>query len=85
MDSIFHSVFVTHDEILEEIEGRRLAPLLAGVLRRLHDALPAAAASYPPEVAADLEVYLAVPRALLSGAYTGQRGRPRSATWSTGP
>jgi hypothetical protein len=69
VDSIFQIIFATNDEILETMEGRRLAPLVEGVLGKLHEALRAAAVDYPPEVAADLDLYLSVARTLLSGSY----------------
>ncbi len=47
----------------------RLLPLVDGALRRLHEALPSAAPAYPPEVAADLDLYLSVARTLLAGAW----------------
>jgi hypothetical protein len=68
VDSILHTVFAAEEEIVEDVEGHLLRPLLDGTLRRLHEGLPAAAPSYPPEVAADLDLYLTVARTLLAGA-----------------
>jgi hypothetical protein len=73
VDSIFHALFASHDGLLADLESKQLLPRLERVLSRLSDALPAAAgsgggaASYPDDVAADLDLYLAVSRALLSG------------------
>jgi hypothetical protein len=73
-DSIFHTVFATNDEILATVEGRRLSPLLDDALRKLHGALRAAAPEYPPEVTADLDLYLSVARGLLAGSYVDSVG-----------
>jgi hypothetical protein len=78
VDSIFHSVFATHDELLAALEARRLAPLLSDLVRRLHEALPAAASAYPPEVAGDLDLYLSVARALLTGRHASGSAEARA-------
>lgn len=67
IDAIFHAFYATQDDLIAELEQRRLRPLLAKVLDALWRALPARAASLPPEIAQDLALYLAVPRALLNG------------------
>ena len=77
VDSIFHTVFATSDEILATVEGRRLSPLLDDALRKLHDGLRAAAPGYPPEVTADLDLYLSVARGLLAGSYVDGIGAPQ--------
>ncbi|NOU28289.1 MAG: DUF3160 domain-containing protein [Polyangiaceae bacterium] len=66
-DAIFHAVFVTEDELVADLEERSLDPVTDRVLARMHGALAAAAGDYPAEAAADLDVYLAVARSLLSG------------------
>jgi hypothetical protein len=65
-DAVLHAVFRGNDAIIARVERRRLAPLLGRTLSALHCALPAAAASYPPETARDLDVYLTVARSLLA-------------------
>ncbi len=79
VDSIFHTVFATNDEILATVEGRRLSPLLDDALRKLHGALRAAAPAYPPAVTADLDLYLSVARGLLAGSYVDSVGEPQPA------
>lgn len=66
-DSIFHAIFASHDTIVAELEERRLALILEDALSQMHCALPAAAAAYPPDVARDLDLYLAVARGLATG------------------
>jgi hypothetical protein len=66
VDSIFDSVYATHDHLVAQLErrverGRELASLAS-----LHCALPEAAAHYPPGTAHDLDVYLTVARSLLA-------------------
>ncbi|MEP7119361.1 MAG: DUF3160 domain-containing protein [Byssovorax sp.] len=76
-DSIFHTIFATNDELLWTIEGRRLAPLVEGTLDKLHEALRVSGSGYPPEVTADLDLYLGVARTLLSGSYVSGIGAPQ--------
>jgi hypothetical protein len=64
-DAIFHSVFVTHDELVEQIELARLLPLTEKALGEMHRALKAA--NYPSATARDLDLYLTVARSLLAG------------------
>jgi hypothetical protein len=78
VDSIFHTIFATNDDLLATIEGRRLVPLVEGALGKLHEALRGAAAEYPPEVTADLDLYLTVARTLLTGSYVSGVGAPQS-------
>jgi hypothetical protein len=68
-DSIFHALFVSHEELLEEIEGRRVAPALGRALAKLAAALPDAVRSLPAETAGDLALYVAVARSLFEGSY----------------
>ncbi len=76
-DSIFHAFFASHDSIVAQLETSRLSLLLQDALNQLHCALPAAAASYPPEVARDLDLYLTVARTLADGmAVAGKLGDP---------
>ena len=65
MDALFHAVFASHDGLVGVIELKRIAPRLQSVLGKMHCALPAAAAEYPPEVARDLDLYLVVASRLL--------------------
>lgn len=66
-DSLFHAIFASHDAIVGALETSSLAPALAEALNRMHCALPAAAADYPPDTVRDLDLYLAVARSLASG------------------
>jgi hypothetical protein len=68
VDSILHAVYVSNDKLIEEIENRWLAPMLGEALDAMHCALPKAAASYPPSVRHDLDLYLTVARSLFQGA-----------------
>ena len=72
-DAVFNAVFRSNDALIADLEAWRLAPTLDHALSAAHAALPAAAASYPPEVARDLDVYLTVARSLL--ANTAVRSR----------
>lgn len=65
-DSIFHALFASMDTLLAKLESDSLAPELHRFLVALQCGLPAAAADYPEEVAADLDLYIAVGRRLLS-------------------
>jgi len=66
VDAILHAVFASNDTLIEDVEKYRLAPLLGQVLATMHCALADAAASYPADVARDLDVYLTVARSLLA-------------------
>lgn len=66
-DSILHTVYAAHDEIVAQIEKRELAPKLSALLSMLHCQLPSAATRYPPAIARDLDLYLVVSRSLLAG------------------
>jgi hypothetical protein len=77
-DAIFHAVYASNDKLIAAIETTYVSPLLAEVLDSMRCALPDAASNYPPEVARDLDVYLAVARALLTSAPTKTvLGEPR--------
>lgn len=65
-DSILHAIYASHDHLLAALERKQLARKLDDVLTRMHCALAAAAKQFPAQVADDLDVYLAVARALLS-------------------
>jgi hypothetical protein len=65
-DSIFHAIFASHDAVVAALENEQLEPLLSQALDDMHCALAAAAASYRPETARDLDFYLLVGRQLLS-------------------
>jgi hypothetical protein len=65
IDSILHSVYQSNDVLIARAELDTLLPRETNVLDRMHAELKVAAASYPPEVARDLDVYLTVARSLL--------------------
>jgi hypothetical protein len=67
VDSILHAIYAGNDALLVAIESARLSPMLGELLERLYRALPKASARYPPEVAADLDVYVTVARRLFEG------------------
>ncbi len=82
-DSVLHSIFRSNDVLLEDIERHDLVPRLDRVLERLRAALRASAGVYPRELQADLDLYLAVPNALLHGLSRGSmdaKNNPQRAT-----
>lgn len=64
-DSILHAFFLSHEEMLSNLERYTLMPLTAESLKRAHEALPSAAQGWPEEVARDVDLYLTVARSLL--------------------
>lgn len=62
-DAILHAVYASNDALIADIEHGLRAPL-ATALSAMHCAL--ASASYPPEIARDVDVYLTVARSLLA-------------------
>jgi hypothetical protein len=66
VDAILHAIYIANDALIADLEDDKLQPLLAGVLDALACALPAAP-DYPAEARRDLDLYLAVARALLRG------------------
>lgn len=68
-DSLLYAVHRSYDSILKSLEIASLRPSLAALLQGLRDALASdTIASLGPAVAADLDLYLAVPLGLLTGA-----------------
>jgi hypothetical protein len=67
-DSIFDTVFASHDTIMEDLEASYKGPTLANALQAaldtMHCGLAAAASDYPPDTARDLDLYLTVARSL---------------------
>ena len=68
IDSILHAVYAGNDGLIADLEDQKLLPALGRVIDALACALPAAAADYPADTARDLDLYVAVARALLNGA-----------------
>ncbi len=66
VDSILESVYIAHDELFGKLESELLVKRLDATLGAMHCGLAAAAASYPPDTARDLDVYLTVARSLLA-------------------
>lgn len=64
-DALLHAVYASNDALVGDLE-RALAPRLAALLSALHCELPAAAASYPAEIARGVDLYLTVARSLLA-------------------
>lgn len=68
IDAVLHAVFESNDALIADLEQRKLMPLLGKVLAAMHGALKAASAEWPAEVAADVDLWLAVARSLLADA-----------------
>jgi hypothetical protein len=68
VDAVLHAVYKSNDDVIAEVEVDSLTRHLTHLLDGLHAELRPAAASYPPAVAADLDVYLTVARSLLADA-----------------
>jgi hypothetical protein len=68
VDAVMNAIYASNDQLIADIETTRVRPLLGQVLDTLHCGLADAAASYPPDVARDLDVYLTVARSLLADA-----------------
>jgi hypothetical protein len=67
VDAILSAIYAANDDLIADLETSALLPLTRRTLDALHAALPKAGAAYPPEVAADLDLYLTVARRLLDG------------------
>ena len=67
VDSILHALFASHQVILEKAERNLLMPLLVKILDSMAGALPSRRSLYPPEIAGDIDLYLALARSLLAG------------------
>lgn len=65
-DSVFHAMFKTHEKLVRDLEVE-LASREARALASMHAALATYARELPPEVADDVDLYVTVARALLSG------------------
>lgn len=74
-DAILYSVHMSYDAILQDLERSMMVPTLEQMLRRMHEELPRLANDYAGEprmqtMLRDLDLYLTVPRRLLSGSAT---------------
>jgi hypothetical protein len=67
IDSILDAIYAGNDSLIGELEDHTLAPKLSQLLDALACTLPAAAADYPADTARDLDLYIAVARALARG------------------
>jgi hypothetical protein len=67
VDAIFQAIYAGNDSLIQDLEDRELAPKLAALLDQLACALPSAAVEYPADATRDLDLYVAVARALLRG------------------
>ena len=65
-DSLFHAVYVANDSLMASLEQSYFVSVVDEILTRMYCTLPTAAASYPPDVARDLDVYIAVARSFTS-------------------
>jgi Protein of unknown function (DUF3160) len=66
-DAVLHAVYRSNDALIARVEASSLEPTLDAALEKIHCALGASAASYPPDVARDADLYLTVARSLLAG------------------
>ncbi len=64
-DAVLHSVYLSHENLLEALEYHKLIGLLGAGLERLHTELVHHAEHYPDDVVSDLDFYLTVARRLL--------------------
>jgi hypothetical protein len=64
---VLDAIYAGNDSLIADVEDAQLAPALVQLLDALACALPAAAADYPKETVRDLDVYVAVARALVRG------------------
>jgi Protein of unknown function (DUF3160) len=64
-DSILAAATTLHAPFVEHVEEHTLAPKLAQVLQRMHDALPSVAHAMPDEASTDVDLILTVARSLL--------------------
>ncbi len=67
VDAILAAIYAGNDSLIQDLEDRELASKLAALLDRLACTLPGAAAEYPADATRDLDLYVAVARALLRG------------------
>jgi hypothetical protein len=67
VDAVLHAIYAGNDNVIADLEDADLRPQLDALLDALACALPAAGASYPEATRRDLDLYLAVARALLRG------------------
>lgn len=65
-DAVLHAVYASSDRLIADVEAGLLHDRLGRALSAMHCALGAQGALYPPEIAHDLDVYLAVARSLLA-------------------
>ncbi|MFQ5568516.1 MAG: DUF3160 domain-containing protein [Rhodothermales bacterium] len=84
-DAMLHALHMSYDLILQETELGVLIPRLGSLLDGLHAALPALATRYSTEPGMlrslhDLDVYLTVPRVLLTGQAVAPVWRENQAT-----
>ena len=64
-DSILHAVASLHAPLVAHLEEHTLAPMLARVLQRMHEALASSSRTLPDEAAGDADLVLTVARSLL--------------------
>jgi hypothetical protein len=67
VDSILHAIYASHDQLVAQLESHSLIGRLDATLGAMHCGLAVAAASYPRDVATDMDLYLTVARSLLAG------------------
>ena len=66
IDSVLHAIYASHSGVLEDVETKVLLPKLRELLSTMHCEMATAAASWPRDVAHDVDLYLTVARMLLA-------------------
>ncbi|HSD89155.1 MAG TPA: DUF3160 domain-containing protein, partial [Kofleriaceae bacterium] len=67
VDAVMQAIYASNEGIIADLEDAKLAPMLAEAVDNMACELPGAAAHYTKDTARDLDLYLAVARALLRG------------------
>lgn len=66
IDSVMQAIYASHAGVIGDVEQKVLAPKLRSLLEAMQCELATVAASWPREIAHDVDVYLAVARSLLT-------------------
>ncbi len=66
IDSVLHAIYASHAGVIGDVETKILDPKLRELLSAMHREMAVVAASWPRDVAHDVDLYLTVARRLLS-------------------
>lgn len=66
IDSVLHAIFSSHAGVVGDVEQKLLLPKLRALVSAMHCEMATVAASWPRDVAHDVDLYLTVARMLLS-------------------